>query len=71
MPTISELKGLYVKGKGNRNMTPLLATTGWYVWSGEKIGSGTAWLWLFRHGEKEGFKLDDHRNDRAFAVRSR
>ena len=35
MPTMEELKGLYRKGDGSRNMTPLLETTGWWVWSGE------------------------------------
>ena len=35
MPTREELKSLYQKGAGKRNMTPLLKTTGWFVWSGE------------------------------------
>ena len=35
MPTREEVKALYKKGAGSRNMTPLLKTTGWRVWSGE------------------------------------
>jgi hypothetical protein len=41
MPTKEELKGLYEKNKGSRNMTPLLKTTGWYVWSGETRDSSS------------------------------
>ena len=37
MPTMDELAGLYKKGAGSRNMTPLLKTTGWDVWSGETV----------------------------------
>ena len=33
MPAMDELEGLYKKGSGDRNMTPLLKTTGYYVWS--------------------------------------
>jgi len=35
MPTIEELETLYEGGRGSRNMTPLLKTTGWYVRSGD------------------------------------
>jgi formylglycine-generating enzyme required for sulfatase activity len=38
MPTMKELKGLYHYGKGSRNMTPLLKTTGYYVWSSQSSG---------------------------------
>jgi hypothetical protein len=41
MPTTDELKTLYVKGRGTRNMTPLLGTasfehTSFIAWSGEE-----------------------------------
>lgn len=36
MPTMEELKTLYHKDRGTRNMTPLLPTTGWFLWSGQK-----------------------------------
>ena len=35
MPTMTELKGLYQKGVGSRNMTSMLETTGWWIWSVE------------------------------------
>lgn len=34
MPRIEELKSLYQKKSGSRNITPLLETTGWFIWSG-------------------------------------
>ena len=71
MPTVKELKTLYKKGTGSRNMTPLLKTTGSYVWSGETKGSSSAWLFLFYRGN-EGWNLRDYsRSLRGFAVRSR
>ena len=45
MPTMNELEGLYKKGMGSHNITPLLkATLGKYlwVWSGETKGSSRA-----------------------------
>ena len=73
MPTTDELKTLYKIDAGSRNMTPLLKTTGRYVWSGEtKEGSSLAkyvgfhagdWVWHNR--------LDSHILTRGFAVRSR
>lgn len=71
MPTINELKGLYKKGKGNRNMTPLLKTTGWWVWSGETKGSSDAWAFNFITGNRYWNSRDNSNNRRAFAVRSR
>ena len=44
MPTLDELAGLYKKGAGPRNMTPLLKTTGWWVWSGETIWTSSTAL---------------------------
>ncbi len=43
MPTRKELETLYEKGRGPRNVTPLLKTTGWYIWSGEIRDSLSAW----------------------------
>ncbi len=44
MPTSDELGTLFKKGSGSNNMTPLLRTTGWYVWTGntDKI-KGSFW----------------------------
>ena len=46
MPTLKELEGLYEKGKGTRNMTPLLKITAWWVWSGDTM-LATAWAFGF------------------------
>ena len=50
MPTREELKTLYKKGEGQRNMTPLLKTTGWFVCSGETKSSSLAFVFNFRDG---------------------
>jgi hypothetical protein len=70
MPTRKELKTLYKEGAGTRNMTPLLKTTGWGVWSGETKGSSAAWTFFFRYGN-EPWSLRDSDYGRGFAVRSR
>ena len=44
MPTEEELRTLYKYGAGTRNMTPLLKTTGWLVWTGEASNSSSAWM---------------------------
>ena len=69
MPTREELKALYKKGAGSRNMTPLLKTSGWNVWSGETKGSSSAWLFDFLLGDESWYGRDRFR--RGFAVRSR
>ncbi len=72
MPTIAELKTLYKKGAGSRNMTPLLKTTGWYVWSGEKKGLSSAWRFYFDKGHEGWRSREDYSYyGRGFAVRSR
>ena len=71
MPTTDELKTLYKKGAGSRNMTPLLKTTGWYVWSGETKGSSSARRFTFHRGGRGWLHRDGSTNGRAFAVRSR
>jgi hypothetical protein len=54
-----------------RNMTPLLKTTGWYVWSGETKGSSLAWDFRFGSGREYGIGRDASSSLRGFAVRSR
>lgn len=72
MPTKKELKSLYNKGAGQRNMTPLLKTTGWWVWSGETTGSSSAWGFYFTHGSEYLYSRDSsYFGERGFAVRSR
>jgi hypothetical protein len=79
MPTLKELKTLYEKDVGTYNMTPLLETTGWYVWSGETKESSSCevqQVWYFDFyselGYRESLACSDYFNDlRGFAVRSR
>ena len=71
MPTKDELTGLYKKGGGERNMTPLLKTTGWRVWSNELEGELGAWFFSFYDGEYTWGPKESEGNPRAFAVRSR
>ena len=71
MPTRSELTKLYEKGVGGRNMTPLLETNGWWIWSGEKKGSSAAWNYGFLSGRVSWSSLDASGSGRVFAVRSR
>ena len=71
MPTVKELKTLYQKGVGAHNMTPLLKTTGGYVWSSEiKKGSLKAHGFLFDNVD-EHWGFPSVFDKRGFAVRSR
>jgi hypothetical protein len=72
MPTREDLRSLYRRGKGTNNMTPLLETTGSYVWTGETHSPNTAVDFYFDVGRDRdsvgrGFSM----YHRAFAVRSR
>jgi len=71
MPTKEELKSLYKKGAGSRNMTPLLKTTGWRLWSGETEGSEAAWFFNFYDGDYTWGPRESYASPRVFAVRSR
>ncbi len=71
MPTLNELESLYKKGAGPRNMTPLLKTKGWWVWSGETVGSREARSFAFGHGFKGWIFRGNSASERVFAVRSR
>jgi len=74
MPTREELKTLYKKGAGKRNMTPLLKTTGWWVWSGETPDSSSTWFFYFsfRYNSEDLYHGRHHFYfGRGFAVRSR
>lgn len=71
MPTRKELKTLCQEGVGRHNMTPLLKTTGQFVWSGKTEGSVFAWDFNFSTGS-EGWANRGYSYDkRGFAVRSR
>ena len=71
MPTSKELKSLYKKGAGSRNMTSLLKTTGWWVWSGDTSGSSSAWFFYFKGGHENWDLRTYSYGRRGFAVRSR
>ncbi len=72
LPTKRELQGLYQRGKGTRNMTPLLKTSGWRIWSGEKKNSSAAWYFPFLYGTEPWYTDNSfYYNTRAFAVRPR
>ena len=71
MPTRQELKTLYQKGAGTRSMTPLLKTTGWWVW-GEARDSSSAWGISFYWGNEYWYNRDNSNGHfRGFAVRSK
>jgi len=71
MPTRDELKTLYQKDAGTRDMTPLLKTTGWWVWSGETKDSFSSGNFCFDGGyESWGWRGNAY-SLRGFAVRSR
>jgi len=76
LPTREELRTLYKKGAGRRNMVPVFKTTGWSIWSGEgknKTSDTPSYAWCFSF--KDGTESFDgevfNYNKRAFAVRSR
>ena len=76
LPTLSELKSLYIHGLGDRNMTPLLETTGWGVWSSEIKESIIAgeehyfhWFFNFHGGYEKWVNGGKSINGRVFAVR--
>jgi hypothetical protein len=72
MPTRKELISLYKEGAGSRNMTSLLKTTGWIIWSGETYDSSSAWRFNFDFGEVYGgIRGHSYGGSRGFAVRSR
>jgi hypothetical protein len=70
MPTKDELKSLYKKGAGERNMSPLLKHTGWRVWSIETEGDLGAWFLNFYDGDYTWGLRESEGNPRVFAVRS-
>ena len=71
MPTMDELEGLYKNGKGDRNMTPLLKTTGSDVWSSTKGPSGARYFDFHVGGSRAWNDRYSGGRKRAFAVRSR
>lgn len=75
IPKIDELRTLYQKDFGARNLSPFFKMTGRYVWSGDDgRTSGFTLLFDFVRGEAEdrdGWERDYTRLGRSFAVRTR
>lgn len=67
LPTRNELESLFQEGKGNRNMTRLLETESWWVWSAEHEDDVSSNLFDFSRGSKDWHS----RAPRAYAVRAR
>jgi hypothetical protein len=67
MPTRKELETLYQEGKGKRNLTRLLETAAWWVWSAEHDDSLSSSLFDFSRGTRDWRS----RTPRAYAVRAR
>jgi len=70
MPTREELRGLYQRGVGERNMDPVFQTTGWWVLA-EPRDSSSAWLIHFNDGYEYWRSRDYSGYGRVFGVRSR
>jgi hypothetical protein len=71
MPTKKELRTLYKKKRGTRNMTPLLNTTGWFVWSDDTNDNSLAGYFNFGHGSEYWISRSHSHFSRVFAMRSR
>ncbi len=69
MPARDELSSLYTKGTRSRNMSPLLKTTGGFVWTGETVGSSYAWGFCFEIGDGYWPLCTYSDTARGFAVR--
>jgi hypothetical protein len=70
LPTITELKSLFQRNMGHRNMTPLLKTNGWSVWSGEGKDTASRWAFRFQFGSVICYGRTYAYEGRVFAVRS-
>lgn len=71
MPTIEELQRLYENGKGSRNIDPIFRTSGYWVWSDDKIGNDSFCVFSFSIGDKVVCPRSHSSNYRAFAVRTK
>lgn len=69
MPTRDELSSLYIKGVGSKNMSPLLKTTGGFVWTSETVSSSYAWGFCFEIGDAYWPLRTYSETARGFAVR--
>ena len=71
LPTVEELRGLYTRGLGERNMAPVFNTTGWWVWAEPENSVPTAWGFDHVDGDGEEYSYNgDEDFSRVFGVRS-
>jgi hypothetical protein len=71
LPTVSELKALYLKGASRNNMDPIFQGPGAWAWSGEFHDARTAYGFAFYSGLVNSHGLDYAYGRMALAVRSR
>lgn len=71
MPARRELAALRRIGDGVRNLTPLLPSSGYWIWAGQTRDEASRWLFGFSYGGEgwSGQPPDD--GGRAIAVRRR
>lgn len=55
MPTQSEVGALYEKDRGDRNVDPIFALTGWWVWS-DNDGLERPWSFRYYHGYEDPYR---------------
>jgi len=70
MPSRKELKTLFKKDV-ERGITPLIKTTGWWVWASEHDSSSSAWYFNFSRGYASWSSQLYSDGERVFAVRLR
>ncbi|MFH1140212.1 MAG: DUF1566 domain-containing protein [Chloroflexota bacterium] len=71
MPTGAELRSIYAKGLGERNMDPTFKTTGKWVWAVEHKDSSSALPFDFRGGGTRSGNVGSFDDiERVFGVRS-
>ena len=69
-PSTKELREIYEKGEGERNMNSVFKTTGWVIWS-EASDSSYAFGFPFCSGCENCFRREFNHYARVFSVRSR
>ena len=73
MPTEKELRSLYKRGVGSKNMTPLLETNSWWIWykKGVFYGSRDAFNFYYGPGTYSNKNKNISKHNKTFAVRDR
>ena len=69
MPAIEELEGLYVKGLGGHNISPLFKTSAYNVWAKQQKGESSAFFFNYNVGSRAWGWRNRSPRKRAFAVR--